>query len=132
MRAKRALAVGLVLVFLACLLIRCLSKQQPFCSTQDCHNNADTTVTINTLQSTLPITIRPERVAERIPVHPPLDGVHVSVKTTKKNHDVRLSLLVLTWFQTVPKDNVRNMRLLCINFVTSYPSSAIHCDRCLE
>ena len=36
----------------------------------------------------------------------PLEKVHFSVRTSESLHRDRLSLLALTWFQTVPKDNL--------------------------
>ena len=34
-------------------------------------------------------------------------NIHFSVKTSVKNYRTRLSLLLLTWFQTVEKDQVK-------------------------
>ena len=38
-------------------------------------------------------------------------NIHFSVKTSVKNYRTRLSLLMLTWFQAVEKDQVRLIRL---------------------
>jgi len=61
---------------------------------------------------------QPERVLERFPKKfvfgKPLEkvdfeykrNIHFSVKTSAKNYRTRLSLLLLTWFQVVDKDQV--------------------------
>ena len=41
-----------------------------------------------------------------IPFVKTLNKVHISVKSTKKYHLSRISILLLTWFQTVPPQNV--------------------------
>ena len=41
-----------------------------------------------------------------IPFVKTLNKVHISVKSTKKYHLSRISILLLTWFQTVPPKNV--------------------------
>ena len=38
-------------------------------------------------------------------------NIHFSVKTSVKNYRTRLSLLMLTWFQAVEKDQVRSICL---------------------
>ena len=39
-------------------------------------------------------------------------NIHFSVKTSVKNYRTRLSLLLLTWFQAVEKDQVGNVHVL--------------------
>ena len=44
-------------------------------------------------------------------------NIHFSVKTSVKNYRTRLSLLLLTWFQTVEKDQVWYRMCLLVVYV---------------
>ena len=49
-----------------------------------------------------------------IPFVETLNKVHISVKSTKKYHLSRISILLLTWFQTVPPKNVSQQSVFII------------------
>ena len=40
------------------------------------------------------------------PIYSDINKIHISVKSTEKSHLSRVSILLLTWFQTVPPKNV--------------------------
>ena len=48
----------------------------------------------------------PQPIYSDIPFVETLNKVHISVKSTEKYHLSRVSILLLTWFQTVPPKNV--------------------------
>ena len=96
------------------LLPPSLSQPQTFCVTRDCLQKGDLGAnsrrTAAESREREPIisnyTILGKRV-EKIVLDSPLDGVHISIKTSEKLHESRLPLLALTWLQTVSRENVR-------------------------
>ena len=101
----------LLFVSIVHLLAPSLSLQL-FCSIRGCNvDNSDVgaRVALSTTLHSSPAMITDgglQRVEQSVPVESRLESVHLSVKTTESLHDDRLSLLALTWFQTVPKDNL--------------------------
>ena len=97
----RTLLIGTVLLILLVsasivyLLINTTTLSlQLCCSARECNSNGDATIEVSKILTAQPA------------VKSPLESVHISVKTTESLHRDRLSLLALTWFQTVPKGNL--------------------------
>ena len=103
------------------LLPPALSQPQTYCITQDCLEKENAESSSRTAaaesrelvkQSLIPdYTILGKKV-ERVVLNTPLDDVHISIKTSEKFLNSRLSLLALTWLQTVPRQNVRQLLML--------------------
>ena len=103
------------------LLPSALSQPHTFCFTHDCLENKNSESSSRTAaaesrelvkESLIPdYTILGKKV-ERVLLNTPLDDVHISIKTSDKLLDSRLSLLALTWLQTVPRKNVRQLLML--------------------
>ena len=59
-----------------------------------------------------------KRVPERLAISEGTN-IHFSVRTGQTNHELRLPLLFLTWFQTVPPQNVNQFHTLVMKIMMS-------------
>ena len=103
----------MVLVFLLLLaIITCSCSNAQLCSNQSCHGSSNGSHVTSTGSSPIymynvPLEYVPER-SDKLPYQEELQKIHFSVKSTGKYHYSRLLLLLQTWFQTIPANNVKH------------------------
>ena len=98
------------LLLLAIITYSCSNAQ--FCSNQSCHDSSNGSHVTSTGSSpmymySVPLEHVPER-PDKLPYQEELQKIYFSIKSTGKYHYSRLLLLLQTWFQTIPTNNVKH------------------------
>ena len=62
------------------------------------------------------------KLLERVTIHNFTDNIYFTVKTSAGNYKSRLSLLLLTWLQTVNKRKVIKCHMICAYTVATAPA----------